>query len=248
MVTVSGCRKVQSDKNRRIWVWPRLRLLPGLPSGLSTFGTLLLIAVALLTTNTSKLSAQSLTVLHTFSATPSWPPMNSDGAQPYQTGVILSGNILYGTTYYGGTNGNGAIFSVDTSGSNFTALHSFTATPSPDYINFDGQAPQGGLLLLGDRLYGTALFGGTNGGSYGTVYSITTNGSSFSLLHSFDDINDGGNPVGPLVVFGQRLYGVAQVGGTNSGKGTVFAVNTDGTDFRVLHALSSPDGDFPYAG
>ena len=247
MVTVSGCRKVQSDKNHRIWVWPAPRLLPSSPSGHSTFETLFLMAVALLTLDVSNLSAQSLTVLHSFSAASDWPPTNSDGAQPDHAGLVLSGNILYGTTYYGGTNGNGVVFSVDTAGNNFAVLHTFTATPSPAYTNLDGQAPQGGLVLLADRLYGTALLGGTNG-SNGTVYSITTNGTSFVMLHSFDSVNDGADPVGPLVVFDHRLYGVTGTGGTNGGHGTVFAVNTDGTDFRVLHALSEADGDLPSSG
>jgi uncharacterized repeat protein (TIGR03803 family) len=36
---------------------------------------------------------------------------NSDGAQPY-AGLILSGNTLYGTTFVGGTNGSGTVFSL----------------------------------------------------------------------------------------------------------------------------------------
>jgi uncharacterized repeat protein (TIGR03803 family) len=50
----------------------------------------------------------------------------SDGATP-RDGLILSGNTLYGTTEYGGTNGNGAIFSLNTNGTGFVKLYSFTA-------------------------------------------------------------------------------------------------------------------------
>ena len=64
-------------------------------------------------------------------------PNNSDGAIP-EAGLILSGNTLYGTTYWGGTNGNGTVFAVNTNGTGFTTLYSFTAT-DPDYVtNSDG--------------------------------------------------------------------------------------------------------------
>ena len=40
----------------------------------------------------------------------------ADGAGPY-AGLTPSGNILYGTTYYGGTWDNGTIFKIGTDGS-----------------------------------------------------------------------------------------------------------------------------------
>lgn len=54
----------------------------------------------------------SFTTLHPFSTTaPTSPHTNSDGGGAY-AGLILSGNTLYGTTYYGGATGNGTIFSL----------------------------------------------------------------------------------------------------------------------------------------
>ena len=50
---------------------------------------------------------------------------NSDGANP-RAGLILSGNTLYGTASNGGTSGNGTVFAVNTDGTGFTNLHSFT--------------------------------------------------------------------------------------------------------------------------
>ena len=50
----------------------------------------------------------------------------SDGSYPY-AGLILSGNTLYGTTIDGGSSGNGTVFAVNTDGTGFTNLHSFTA-------------------------------------------------------------------------------------------------------------------------
>src|SRR5205807_4736990 len=83
--------------------------------------------------------AQVFHVLHNFSATSGWPPKNWDGAQPYNTGLILSGDRLYGTTYYGGTNGNGAVFSSKIDGSDFTVLRTFSKSDSPYYTNLDGE-------------------------------------------------------------------------------------------------------------
>jgi len=51
---------------------------------------------------------------------------NRDGAYPY--GLILSGNTLYGTTEQGGSGGNGTVFVVNTNGTSFRVLHSFTPT------------------------------------------------------------------------------------------------------------------------
>jgi len=41
--------------------------------------------------------------------------------------MILSGNTLYGTTELGSTNGNGTVFAVNTDGTGFTNLYTFTA-------------------------------------------------------------------------------------------------------------------------
>ena len=45
-------------------------------------------------------------------------------------GLILSGNTLYGTTTGGGSSGNGTVFAINTDGTGFTTLHSFTAARS----------------------------------------------------------------------------------------------------------------------
>ena len=54
---------------------------------------------------------------------------NSDGAYPH-AGLILSGNTLYGTAYGGGSSGNGTVFAVNTDGTGFTNLYSFTGGPT----------------------------------------------------------------------------------------------------------------------
>ena len=157
----------------------------------------------------------------------------SDGARP-QSRLILSGNTLYGTAAEGGSSGGGTVFAVNTNGTGFTNLHSFTGS--------DGVVPKAGLILSGNILYGTASAGGPG---LGTIFAINTNGTGFTNLHSFTG-SDGANPYAGLILSGNTLYGAAYNGGS-SGGGTIFAVNTNGTGFTNLHSFtSSSEGANPF--
>ena len=183
---------------------------------------------------------------------------NSDGVGP-NGGLILSGNTLYGTAVAGGSAGWGTVFAVNTNGTGFTTLHSFTATSGTNGggfgTNSEGASPYDGLMLSGNTLYGTTQFGGSAG--WGTVFAVNTDGTGFTNLHIFsattgsaggDGINsDGANPMGGLILSGNTLYGTALQGGS-SGWGTVFAVNTNGTGFRTLHSFTTPSGSGGYHG
>jgi uncharacterized repeat protein (TIGR03803 family) len=209
------------------------------------------------------------TVLHNF--TPLSNSTNADGAGPiaiasaggagggnprFSQRLVLSDNTLYGTAPYGGKWGNGTVFAVNTDGTGFQTLHSFTAVSNYTYLNFvsstniDGASPNGGLVLSGNTLYGSAVGGGAWGS--GTVFALYTNGLGFTNLHSFTRVSgfpgyftnsDGALPNDGLVLSGNTLYGTAYFSGTG-GWGTVFAVNTDGTGFQTLVAFPNPQ----YAG
>src|ERR1035437_287030 len=166
---------------------------------------------------------------------------NSDGVRP-KGALVLSGNTLYGTTYQGGSAGVGTIFSINTNGTGFTVLKSFTNNP-------DGANPQAGLLLSGSTLYGTTYGGGSKG--YGTIFAINTNGSGFTVLKNFTNSPDGANPEAGLLLSGSTLYGTTYGGGANAsgiGVGMVFAINTNGTGFTVLKYFGFTDGQHPMAG
>jgi uncharacterized repeat protein (TIGR03803 family) len=96
--------------------------------------------------------AQTFTTLYSFTAYAYDSSINrftnSDGALPY-AGLILSGSTLYGTAAGGGTNGNGTVFAVNTDGTGFKNLYSFTADPYP-YTNSDGANPRAELILSGN--------------------------------------------------------------------------------------------------
>jgi len=78
--------------------------------------------------------------------------------------LIISNNTLYGMTSGGGSNGEGNIFSINTSGTNYVDIVDFTA--------LNGQNPQGDLLQLGTKFYGMTQYGGLNG--VGVVFSLDT--------------------------------------------------------------------------
>jgi uncharacterized repeat protein (TIGR03803 family) len=171
----------------------------------------------------------------------------NDGNAP-QAGLTLSGNILYGTAAAGGTNGWGTVFSLQVNGSNFTLLHPFTG-------GADGGSPYGPLLLSGNTLYGTTAGGGIS--DNGTVFAVQTDGSDFTTLYKFTAASDGAEPAAGLVLSGNStLLGTAEEGGAD-GNGTVFSIQTSGTDFVMVHSFGPPstfsgsgnsDGAFPLAG
>jgi uncharacterized repeat protein (TIGR03803 family) len=119
----------------------------------------------------------------------------------------------------------------------FDLLHAFTDVDGPNATNIDGANPFAGLLLSGDTLYGTSKYGGSSG--WGTLFAIKTNGTGFIPVHQFTAGGDGANPVAELMMANNMLYGTATAGG-DSGVGTVFGINNDGTVFTTLHSFTKP--------
>jgi len=202
-----------------------------------------------------RVTAQTFTTLYSFTAgstDASGVYTNSDGSYSL-AGLITnaSGNTLYGTAQRGGSSGNGTVFAVNTDGTGFTTLHSFSAlrtNSSGAWTNSDGANPEGAVILSGNTLYGVAPFGGSSGN--GTVFAVHTDGSGFTNLHSFTAApsngsccrtnGDGVGPAAGLIVVGDTLFGAANSGGS-SGRGTVFKLNTDGSGFTNLHSFTAPD-------
>src|ERR1035438_5034302 len=143
---------------------------------------------------------------------------------------------LYGTTYWGGTNGLGTVFKISTSGTQ-TSLYSFTD-------GNDGASPWAAPLVQGSdgSLYGTAVGGGTNG--FGTVFQVSTNGV-LTPIYSFTGGDDGSYPEAGLVQGRDgMLYGTAYDGGTND-LGTVFQISTNGALTPLYSFTGGDDGAHP---
>jgi uncharacterized repeat protein (TIGR03803 family) len=136
-----------------------------------------------------------------------------DAGFPYG-GLITDGTSLYGTTYFGGANGAGAVFKL--SGANKErVLYSFKGTSdggnSTASLYFDQQ--QG-------KLYGTTSAGGTAGCDCGTIFDLGQSGEA--VLHRFTNTPDGADGYYGLTPDASgNLYGSTVAGGTN-GQGMVF--------------------------
>ena len=184
------------------------------------------------------------------------------GSPAVPTAALVQGGdgVLYGTTRGGGrTPLAGVLYRVNPDGSGFALLHSFAKGEGiPDN---DAGAPNGGLVLASDGfIYGVAstaegIFRGP-GGTNGFIYRIATDGSNFRAIAYFDRVTPAGTGDDPnSLIQGRdgRLYGTTLRGGLRapgSGlSGTVFSVNTDGTDFRLLRSFgytdSAPDAYSP---
>jgi uncharacterized repeat protein (TIGR03803 family) len=148
----------------------------------------------------------SFAVLYTFTA--SLSNTNGDGSSP--NSLILSGDTLYGTAQYGGANGSGTIFKLNTNGTGFTILHTFTADNGYGNGcgfcngNSDGSNPTC-LALAQNILYGAANEGGTGG--LGTIFQLDTDGSGFTNLYNFY-LDYGGLSPTALILSGNTLYGI----------------------------------------
>jgi uncharacterized repeat protein (TIGR03803 family) len=183
-------------------------------------------------------AAQQMTysVIHAFPNAESDPlklSLGNDGA-------------LYGTTASGGLYGDGVLFRVNRDGTGYSVLHVFNRSDpqngaSPNIGTLSGCA---GLIQGADgALYGTTQVGGAS--QLGTVFTLNTDGSGFTLLHSFSGQTDGATPYAGLLL-GQdgMLYGTTTYGDALGDKdGVVFRMNTDGTNFQVVHHFDRNDPD-----
>ncbi len=164
-------------------------------------------------------------VLYRFQGSP------GDGYIP-TAGLVNVKGTLYGTTFLGGANNDGIVFSITTSGAE-TVLYSFKGGSR------DGENPYAGLLNVNGTLYGTTVSGGAN--EDGTVFKIRTSGAK-TVLYSFKGgSGDGENPYARLLNVNGTLYGTTGLGGAND-DGTVFKITTSGAE-TVLYSFKGGSGD-----
>jgi uncharacterized repeat protein (TIGR03803 family) len=157
----------------------------------------------------------------------------ADGSGPDSVLVMDAGGNLYGTTKGGGNlacgggDGCGVIFELSPqSGGGWTetTLYTFCSLSNCD----DGQQPGQGPLVLdaAGNLYGTTIFGGTNGD--GVVFKLDTAGKQ-TVLHSFTGGSGGEFPVAGLAMDDSGvLYGTTLQGGA-----TCFTRYTCGVVFKI---------------
>ncbi len=178
---------------------------------------------------------------------------NFDGLGSDPTMLIEgSDRDLYGTLRDGGSKGEGVVFKVNQDGSGYTVLHDFAGYANGE----DGSWPQGVVEGSDGVLYGTTQTGGhpddlLNPTGNGTVFKVNQDGSDYTVLYRFPGRSGDGIAPWAGLVEGRdgALYGTTLEGGTKN-FGTVFKVNRDGNDYKVLHSFlaSEADGFKPMAG
>jgi len=90
-----------------------------------------------------------------------------DGYNPRAGLVEAANGDFFGTTYYGGANGDGTAFEITPSGA-LTTLYSFCGQSHCT----DGKYPTAGLVQdTSGEIYGTTDYGGSHG--HGTVFSLS---------------------------------------------------------------------------
>ena len=158
-----------------------------------------------------------------------------DGNAPFSGLLLASDGKLYGTTTAGGASGNnggGTVFRLNTDGSGYQILHSFSGN--------DGSDPMATLIEGSDgRIYGTTAEGGPGSGA-GTVFKMNSDGSAYTILHTFVPASgDGAQPGGLIQGSDGKLYGTT----SQNGNGKVFKLNTDGTGYTILYNFQGPAGN-----
>ena len=170
-----------------------------------------------------------LTTLHGFSALDASGD-NGDGSSPNALVLGSDGNF-YGTTYSGGSSGDGTIFSISTAGV-FTTLYSFAGA--------DGRQPASSLIQGSDNaFYGTTVYGGIN--DSGTVFKLDVLPSAGTLQFASTSYNT-------LENAGSVTLTVSRVGGSAGTVSAVYetadATASTGIDYTATSGtVSWADGD-----
>jgi uncharacterized repeat protein (TIGR03803 family) len=207
----------------------------------------------------SKGGSWSLATLQSFCV--GTPPNCQSDEGPSVSLIEDTKGDIYGSAYFGGANGDGAVFELKPLSHGkykLDTLHSFNKTDGsgPFELSYAGEstgAPYDGT----SPLYSTTIAGGTN--NSGTVFSLTPNGKSwtFQTLYNFcsaSGCSDGALPrAGVVLDSAGNLYGTTSYQGADSG-GTIFELSSAGGVWSetLLYTFCSQsgcaDGSGPFAG
>jgi uncharacterized repeat protein (TIGR03803 family) len=179
----------------------------------------------------------TFTIIYDFCSKPNC----TDGTVPYSGLLQGRDGNFYGTTYGGGANNFGTVFSI-TPGGALTTLYSFCSQTNCA----DGDHPTGGLVQavsIDGNFYGTTNGGGIQTGTIceelngcGTIFKVTSTGT-LTTVYTFcsqSDCTDGAGPYAGLMQdTSGKFYGTTEYGGANNngsdgcafGCGKVFALS-----------------------
>jgi uncharacterized repeat protein (TIGR03803 family) len=174
------------------------------------------------------------------------------GVSLYGSPIFGADGKLYGSTYNGGANNRGIVYSLDPATGNLRDIFDFQ-----DYTfagNGDNTPVQSLFLASNGDLYGTTEFGGLSGN--GLMWKVS--GGVFAVLHNFSSYGpgftngDGGQPTSTLtegadgMIYGTTFYGGAY------GAGTIFRIGKDSTVLESMYSFDPAHdpvlGGHPYSG
>ena len=192
--------------------------------------------------------AQTYKVIHRFTSV--------DGANPYAGLTMDAAGRLYGTTFQGGTSGQGTVFRLTPSGSSWvlSPLYNFRCCS-------DGAFPRSRVIFGPDgSLYSTtgAGGGGCGGSGCGTVFNLRPPSIACkaalcpwteTIVHAFGE-RDGPAPAGDLLFDAAgNLYGTTDQGGLYGG-GEVYELTSSGGGWteNILYSFAAGSLGYPDAG
>jgi uncharacterized repeat protein (TIGR03803 family) len=166
----------------------------------------------------------------------SLPAQYPNGQIPLSQLVRDGNGNLFGTTWEGGTYGDGTVFEIAAGSTTPTTLVSFNGTngdqPFYDSLTLDSSG----------NLYGTTYQGGSN--DDGTVFEIKAGTSSLTTLATFTGTN-GANPQGGVALDAAGdVFGTTRAGGSKS-DGTIFEVKAGTNSVTTLATFTGANGATP---
>jgi len=173
-------------------------------------------------------------VLHQFNAA------LGDGSTPWGDLVEGSDGAIYGTTYGDSFGGESVIFKYYPHNLAFEVLYDFPGERFPPvYMHCGLRRGSDGFL------YGVS----ESSGEYtsGMLFRIDERGTNFTRLLAFGAPSMGGRTPRASVVAAsdRRIYGTTEIGG-RSNVGTIFGIDGDGGNSRILKHFGDPsDGRLP---
>jgi len=164
--------------------------------------------------------------------------LGNDGAYPHKIIFDSAGNI-FGVTGRGGITNDGTVYELSPSGQRWMEdiLYVFAG-------GADGYLPKEVVLDDAGNLFGITEEGGNPGCSpfqgCGTIFELTRSGSSWTktILHAFDQNDDGGVPSPLMRDSAGNLFGVTSQNGPDN-YGTIWELSPtqNGWVFNVLYSF-----------
>jgi hypothetical protein len=176
---------------------------------------------------------------------------DANGQVPIGQMMYGSDSRLYGVCDKSGAGGsvsNRLIFGMNTDGSNYTILKTFTTAA------LDGRLVGEVVEGTGGNLYGCTGHGDFNFGVFTSepniIFKINKNGTGYIVLKRFNVNGSEGRTIRKgLTYYNGFLYGCCKSGGTNDA-GNCFRINENGTGFAIIKSFGvvASDGINPNGG